>query len=62
MKAYSTPSLTTLGDVTSLTGFSGSSTQTDVIITSNGTTLNLPGPSSEFACQIPSPTAEQCSN
>ncbi len=61
MKTYTSPSLKALGDVASLTGFSGSDTQQDVIITNTGSVLNLPGPSSEFACQIPNPTAEECS-
>lgn len=60
MKTYSPPSLKALGDVASLTGFSGSTTQQDVVIQGNGTILGLPGPSSEFACQIPNPTSEEC--
>ena len=61
MKNYTSPSLKVLGDVVSLTGFSGSSTQQDVIFVANGTQINLPGPSSEFACQIPNPTSNECS-
>ncbi len=59
MQSYSSPSLTCLGDVTVLTGFSGSDTQTDVIFIPNGQVV-LPGPSSEFACQIRNPTSNQC--
>lgn len=60
MKDYTPPSLTALGDVASLTGFSGSSSQQDIIFANNGKVVNLPGPSSEFACQIPNPTSNQC--
>ena len=59
MKTYSSPSLKALGDIASLTGFSGSDTQTDVIFQPAGQVV-LPGPSSEFACQIPNPTSEEC--
>ncbi len=59
MKTYTAPSLTPLGDVASLTGFSGSDSQSDVIFVPNGQVI-LPGPSSEFACQIPNPTTNQC--
>ena len=61
MKTYSSPSLTALGDVAALTGFSGSVTQQDVIFSPSGN-QNLPGPSSEFACEIgtPNPDTGEC--
>lgn len=56
---YSTPSLKSYGAVASLTGFSGSTTEQDVIFTPNGDIM-LAGPSSEFACEIPNPSADDC--
>ena len=59
MKRYTTPNLTEYGDVAALTGFSGSSTEQDVIFTPDGN-VHLPGPASEYACQIPNPNADDC--
>jgi hypothetical protein len=59
MKQYKAPALAEYGDVAVLTGFSGNATQQDVIFTPNGN-FGFPGPASEFACQIPSPNANQC--
>ena len=55
------PTLTEYGGIQSLTGFSGSTTEQDVIFTPNGNVI-LSGPASEFACQIPNQTAEECSD
>lgn len=41
------------------TGCSGSQTETDIVFTPNGNAI-LPGPASEYACEIPSPTSEEC--
>ncbi len=58
-RTYSPPTLKVYGGVNSLTGFSGSTTEQDVIFTPNGNVI-LSGPASEFACEIPNPTSEQC--
>ena len=58
-RAYSAPVLTSYGDVAAITGFSGHTTEQDVIFTPNGNVHNA-GPASEFACEIPNPTSEQC--
>ncbi len=58
-RPYAPPSLTSYGGIDALTGFSGSTTEQDVIFTPNGQIL-LAGPASEFACQIPNPTSNQC--
>ncbi len=58
-RPYTPPILTEYGGIDMLTGFSGSTTEQDVIFTPNGNVL-LAGPASEFACQIPNPTADQC--
>jgi len=65
MKKYTAPRLMELGDITTLTGFSGSDTQQDTIIFPNGEgfgTINLPGPSSEFACEIDGPVPDECAD
>ena len=60
-RRYVAPHLTEYGDVASLTGFSGSTTQQDVIFIPNGQVI-LAGPASEFACQISNPKSQQCSD
>ncbi len=58
-RRYVAPHLTMYGDIATLTGFSGSATEQDVIFTPNGN-FGHPGPASEFACQIKKPTSTQC--
>jgi hypothetical protein len=59
MKQYQTPSLTEYGSISVLTGFSGNSTEQDVIISPAGQ-FGFPGPASEFACEIPGRNADTC--
>ncbi len=59
MKEYTPPALTEYGGINALTGFSGSTTEQDVIFTPNGQVL-LAGPASEFACQIGAPASDEC--
>ena len=58
-RRYVAPHLTEYGDIATLTGFSGSTTEQDVIFTPNGNVV-LSGPASEFACQIQNPSSTQC--
>lgn len=58
-RPYSPPSLTEYGGVGALTGFTGSDSQQDIVFTPNGD-FGFPGPSSEFACEIPNASADDC--
>ena len=50
MKTYTSPSVVALGDIADLTGLFGAVTTQDTYLTANGSIINQPGPTSEFAC------------
>lgn len=58
-RRYFAPALTVHGDVAAITGFTGSDSQQDVIFVPNGP-ISFDGPSSEYACEIPDSTADNC--